>query len=50
MYDVVKNDPNYMKHTYKANAHAIQAIMNEQSEFKSYQANSLDDEDDSEQD
>lgn len=30
MYDVVKNDPNYMKHNYRASANAIQALMNEQ--------------------
>lgn len=31
MYDVVKNDPNYMKHNYKASASAIQAMMKQQS-------------------
>ena len=30
MYDVVKSDPNYMKHNYKANVTAIQALMKEQ--------------------
>lgn len=29
MYDVVKNDPFYMKHHYKASASAINDLMNE---------------------
>ena len=41
MYDVVKSDPNYMKHNYKANASAIQAMMKEQQEYKSYRPNSM---------
>ena len=43
MYDVVKSDPNYMKHNYKANVSAIQALMKEQNEFKNYRAANLDD-------
>jgi len=30
MYDVVKTDPNYMKHSYKASTSAIQSILNDQ--------------------
>lgn len=43
MYDVVKSDPNYMKHNYKASASAIQAMMRDQNEVKSYKPNSFDD-------
>lgn len=46
MYDVVKSDPNYMKHNYKANASAIQALIREQNEYKSYRPSPLDEEDD----
>ena len=42
MYDVVKSDPNYMKHNYKASANAIQAMMKEQHEYKLYRPNSMD--------
>ena len=42
MYDVVKSDPNYLKHNYRANASAIQAMMKEQQEYKSYRPNSVD--------
>lgn len=41
MYDVVKSDSNYMKHSYKATATAIQAMMREQSEYKNYKASNL---------
>jgi hypothetical protein len=41
MYDVVKSDSNYMKHSYKATATAIQAMMKEQSEYKNYKASNL---------
>jgi hypothetical protein len=41
MYDVVKTDANYMKHSYKATATAIQAMMKEQSEYKNYKASNL---------
>lgn len=44
MYDVVKSDPNYMKHNYKASASAIQAMMKEQHEYKLYRPNSMDEE------
>lgn len=27
MYDIVKNDPHYMKRSYKASAHMIQDIL-----------------------
>lgn len=27
MYDIVKNDPQYMKRSYKASAHMIQDIL-----------------------
>jgi hypothetical protein len=46
MYDVVKSDPNYMKHSYKANVSVIQAMMKEQNEYKNYRPNSLDEEED----
>ena len=29
MYDIVKNDPHYMKRNYKANAHMIQNLFDE---------------------
>ena len=29
MYDIVKNDPQYMKRTYKASAHMIKDIIND---------------------
>jgi hypothetical protein len=29
MYDIVKNDPQYMKRSYKASAHMIQDIIND---------------------
>jgi hypothetical protein len=41
MYDVVKNDPNYMKHNYRASANAIQALMSEQHENKTIGALNL---------
>jgi len=41
MYDTVKIDANYMKHSYKATATAIQAMMKEQSEYKNYKASNL---------
>jgi hypothetical protein len=34
MYDVVKNDPNYMKHNYRASANAIQAMISDQHETR----------------
>ena len=45
MYDVVKSDPNYMKHNYKANVSAIQALMKEQQETRNYKPMSLDEDD-----
>lgn len=42
MYDVVKSDPNYLKHSYRANASAIQAMMKEQNEYKSYRPSNID--------
>ena len=45
MYDVVKSDPNYMKHSYRASAQAIQAMMNEQHDFKNIVANNEEDDD-----
>lgn len=45
MYDVVKSDPNYMKHNYKANVSAIQALMKEQQEARNYKPTNLDDDD-----
>ncbi len=27
MYDIVKNDPQYMKRSYKASAHVIQSML-----------------------
>jgi len=41
MYDTVKADPNYTKHSYKATASAIQAMMKEQNEYKNYKASNL---------
>jgi len=41
MYDVVKNDPNYMKHNYRASANAIQALMSDQNENKTIDALNL---------
>jgi|688.fasta_scaffold28049_4 hypothetical protein len=29
MYDIVKNDPQYMKRSYKASAHMIQDMIND---------------------
>lgn len=45
MYDVVKSDPNYMKHNYKANASVIQALMKQQQETRNYRPTNLDEED-----
>ena len=42
MYDVVKSDPNYLKHSYRANASVIQAMMNEKNEYKSYRPSNID--------
>ena len=41
MYEVVKSDADYMKHSYKATASAIQAMMKEKSDFKNYRATNL---------
>ena len=32
MYDIVKNDPNYMNGNYKANAQQIMGLLNEREE------------------
>ena len=45
MYDVVKSDPNYMKHNYKANASVIQALMKQQQETRNYRPTNLDQDD-----
>ncbi len=39
MYEVVKNDPNYMKHSYKASASVIQNLMSENADFKNFNEN-----------
>lgn len=45
IYDTVKADPNYTKHSYKATASAIQSMMKEQNEYKNYKASNLEEED-----
>jgi len=46
IYDVVRNDPNYMKHNYKASANAIQAMMNDQADYRNYNQEGEDSEQD----
>lgn len=36
IYDIIKSDPNYLRYGYKATASAIQAMMKDQSDFRSY--------------
>ena len=46
MYDVVKSDPNYASQNYRASASAIQAMLQEQHEYRGYNPQDIDDEDD----
>ena len=47
MYDIVKNDPQYMKRSYKASAHMIQDLLDgRDDEIGKYNAYDDDDEDD----
>lgn len=50
MYDVVKNDPNYMRQNYKASASAIQTLMKEQQEYRSYRPQHFDEDEEDPQD
>lgn len=47
MYEIVRNDPQYMKRSYKANAHMIQDILDGKSEnLRNSKYDGLDNDDD----
>lgn len=46
MYDIVKNDPHYMKRSYKASAHMIQDMLDARDNGDKYGAFDDDDDDD----
>lgn len=50
IYDIIRSDPNYAKYGYRVSASAIQAMLRDQQEYKSYKGSALDAEDEEDQD
>jgi len=41
IYDIIKSDPNYMRYNFKASASAIQAMMKDQGDLRSYKQSTI---------
>ncbi len=49
IYDIIRSDPNYAKYGYRVSANAIQMMLREQQEYKSYKGTALEAEEDDDQ-